>query len=363
MLNIIFFPFLTSLAICLIFIIPTIKIAYKLKLIDDPNVHKHPAMIHKRIIPRAGGLPIFVAILISSIVFLPANNTFISIIFASFIVVMVGLLDDRYDLSPYFRFALNVLSASIVVFSGVDVPFISNPFGGILSFEPLFLNLFGVAIPFYASQILAILWIVWVMNMLNWSKGVDGQMPGIAATAAIIIGIASLRFFPLEQMNISVSQMSFIVSGASVGFLIFNFYPAKIHPGYSSTILGFLIAVLSILSSVKIATAVLVMGVPMTDAIITVLRRIFSKRSPFWHDKGHLHHLLLDLGLNQRMIALFYWGMSMFLGLIALSLSSKGKFFAIILVGVIVGGFILTLRKITKIRSMSNGMLVLEKEK
>jgi UDP-GlcNAc:undecaprenyl-phosphate GlcNAc-1-phosphate transferase len=173
-------------------------------------------------------------------------------------------------------------------------------------------------------------------------------MPGIASIAAIFIGIASLRFPILTETNLIVSQASFIVAGASVGFLFYNFYPAKIFPGYSATILGFMLGVLSIISGVKLATAVLVMGVPTADAIFTITRRIIARKSPFRHDKGHLHHLLLDLGLGQRRIAFFYWSMSLLLGLFALNLSSRGKLFAIILVLVIVGAVILTLKFLVK---------------
>jgi UDP-GlcNAc:undecaprenyl-phosphate GlcNAc-1-phosphate transferase len=183
------------------------------------------------------------------------------------------------------------------------------------------------------------------MNMLNWSKGVDGQMPGVAAISAIIIGIASLRFPVLTEMNIVVSQASFIVAGAALGF---NFYPAKIFPGYSATILGFMIGVLSIISGVKLATAVLVMGVPAADFLFTFIRRVASHKSPFQGDREHLHHLLLSSGLGQRKIALFYWIMSTFLGLFALTLSSRGKLFAIILVVVLVGAIIFTLKFLGK---------------
>ena len=130
------------------------------------------------------------------------------------------------------------------------------------------------------------------MNMLNWSKGVDGQMPGIVAISAIIIGILSLRFSPFGCRRALLRQryLSYI-AGASLGFLIFNFYPAKIFPGYGATAIYLLLAVASILSGAKLATAILVMGVPMTDGIFTILRRILSGKSPFWHDKKHLHHL------------------------------------------------------------------------
>lgn len=335
-----FYPFLLALVVSLICTPFVIKLANKYRLVDDPKTHKHPAIIHKAVTPRAGGLPVFIAVIVASLFFLPINFQLSIILLAGLGVVVVGLLDDKYDLSPYIRFGTNILFASIVVFSGVTIPFITNPLGGILQFT--------LVKELFIPQILAIVWIVWVMNMLNWSKGVDGQMPGIAVISAIVIGIASLRFATLGESNIVVSQFSFIVAGAALGFLAFNFYPAKIFPGYSATILGFLIGILSILSGVKLATAVLVMGIPTADALFTILRRTLSKKSPFWHDKGHLHHLLLQLGLGQRSIAMFYWAMSFILGIIALTLSSKGKLFAIILLVVLVGGGILSLRYITR---------------
>ncbi len=334
------YPFLTSLLVTL-FITPfVIKFAKKYKLVDDPKKHKHPAIIHKKIIPRAGGLGILFGIIIASLCFLPYSHQLSIILISCTLVVLVGLLDDRFDLSPYLRFASNILVAVFVVLLGVSIPYVTNPLGGILHF--------GSFQQFFLPQIFAVIWIVWVMNMLNWSKGVDGQMPGIAAVSAIIIGIASLRFPVIEQNNIISAQLSFITAGAAIGFLFFNFFPAKIFPGYSATVLGFLIGVLSILSGVKLATAILVMGIPTADAVFTVTRRILSKKSPFWHDKGHLHHLLLSFGLGQRSIAIFYWIMSLVLGTISLNLSSKGKLFAILLVLVLVGGVILGLKFLTR---------------
>jgi UDP-GlcNAc:undecaprenyl-phosphate GlcNAc-1-phosphate transferase len=181
------------------------------------------------------------------------------------------------------------------------------------------------------------------MNMLNWSKGVDGQMPGIVAISAIVIGVLSLRFSPLDTTSTMVATLSFIIAGGALGFLLFNFYPAKIFPGYGATSIYLLLAVVSILSGAKLATAILVMGVPLTDGAITILRRLLSGKSPFWHDKKHLHHLLLSLGFSQRRIALFYWVISAILGSISLVLSSKGKLFAIIMLVITAGGAILFL--------------------
>jgi UDP-GlcNAc:undecaprenyl-phosphate GlcNAc-1-phosphate transferase len=329
----------------------TIKIIKKFGLIDDPSTHKHPAIIHTKPIPRGGGLPIYIGILVAMLIFIPLNFQFGMVLFAGGLVVLVGLLDDRYDISPYLRFGMNIVSASIVVFSGITIPFITDPLGpGILLFSNWSISIGDQLFVLPLAQIFAIIWIVWVMNMLNWSKGVDGQMPGIAAVSAIIIGIAALRFGVIDQSSVNTSIFAFIIAGAAIGFLVYNFYPAKIFPGYSATILGFALGVVSILSSVKLATAILVMGIPAADAIFTIVRRVASKKSPFWHDRGHLHHLLLKKGISQRKIALFYWGMSLLLGMIALTLSSKGKIFAIILVTVLVIGGILALRYITNER-------------
>lgn len=257
-------------------------------------------------------------------------------------MVLTGLLDDKFDLSPYIRFGLNISAALIAVYAGVTVPFITNPLGGILHFTDFGVNILGNT--YHIGDALAVVWIVWVMNMLNWSKGVDGQMPGIAAISAFVIGIAAFRFVSVEELSLTTSLISFIVGGAALGFLFYNFYPAKIFPGYSATILGYFIGILSITSGVKLATAVLVMGVPSVDAAITIIRRILTKRSPFWHDRGHLHHLLLNYGMGHRSIAVFYWFMSLLLGFVALSASSRGKLFVIILVGVVVLGFVFMLR-------------------
>ncbi len=347
MLNTLIISLVTSFVIMIILTPLAIKVIKRLKLIDDPTTHKHPAIIHSRPIPRGGGLPIYISLVSSMIIFLPLTPIFIGVIAAGLLVVGVGLLDDRYDISPYVRFFMNIVSAVLVVWSGVTIPFITHPLGGILRFDDFSVTLgtFSVVLPL--AHILAVVWIIWVMNMLNWSKGVDGQMPGIAAISAIIIGIAALRFGIIDESSSNTAIFSFIIAGTALGFLVYNFYPARIFPGYSATILGFAIGVASILSSVKLATALLVMGIPAADALFTIARRLAAKKSPFWHDKGHLHHLLLNLGMSQRTIALFYWGMSFILGLAALTLSSKGKIFAIILVVVLVIGFILTLRFLT----------------
>lgn len=339
MYEIIFLPFLISF-ITVVAATPLSLIFIKrLGIIDDPKKHKHPAILHKKPVPRGGGIPLFIGVVIAGAIFLwPPNEITIAVFFAGFIALVVGLLDDKFDISPYIRFATNILSALIVVSAGITVSFITNPFGGIL-----FLNQIE-----FLPQLISIVWIVWVMNMLNWSKGVDGQMPGIVAISAIVIGMLSLRFPIIDEPSLISAKLSFMIAGASLGFLIFNFYPAKIFPGYSATAIYLLLATVSILSSAKLATAILVMGIPMMDGIFTVARRLLTGQSIFWHDKKHLHHLLLSLGFPQRAIALFYWLFSAILGSLALVLTSKGKLFAIIMLIIIVGGGIMFLHFLTR---------------
>ncbi|HSW87901.1 MAG TPA: MraY family glycosyltransferase [Candidatus Saccharimonadales bacterium] len=317
----------------------------KFNIVDDPKTHKHPAMIHKNPIPRGGGIPLFIGVLVSSLFFIPINKTTISLIIASFITMITGTIDDKYDLSPYLRFSINLLCAVIVVGGGISIPFITNPLGGILHLDTIrfsfdFLGQHSILV---FSDILAVLWIMWVMNMLNWSKGVDGQMPGVVAISAIVIGLLSLRFSLYDPFTLLSIKFSFIIAGAALGFLLYNFYPARIFPGYGATCIYLLLAAVSIMSSVKLATAILVMGVPMVDGLFTIGRRILSGRSPFWGDKKHLHHLLLGRGFGQRRIALSYWLFSALLGVSALLLSSTGKLLALVMLVIILGGGLLFL--------------------
>lgn len=343
--NVTFLPFVIAFIATVIATPISLIFIKRLGIFDDPKLHKHPAVIHQKPIPRGGGIPLFIGIVISGIFFLTFTKITIALFLAGLIAVIIGILDDKLDISPYLRFFTNIIIAIIIVASGISIPFITNPLGGILHLDSIkiTLNLFGQnSIPIL-SNLLALIWIVWVMNMLNWSKGVDGQMPGIVTISALVIGILSLRFPASDLNSILAAKISFIIAGSSLGFLLFNFYPAKIFPGYGATAVYLLLAAVSILSGAKLATAILVMGIPMADGIFTIIRRILAGRSPFWHDKKHLHHLLLQLGLGQRSIALFYWFISAILGIISLTLSSQGKMFAIIMLMTLAGGALLFL--------------------
>jgi UDP-GlcNAc:undecaprenyl-phosphate/decaprenyl-phosphate GlcNAc-1-phosphate transferase len=328
-----------------------IKFAKKHNLVDDPRKRPHPAHVQPRVIPRAGGLAIFLGIVISSLIFLPIQKYLIGIYLGITTLLIIGLADDKaVKFNPYIRLGLLFLAAVFAVGAGIGISFITNPLSFLTFLPPDFtqpiinfdgviytINFFGPHNIILIADIFALFWIVALTQVINWSKGVDGQMPGITMVTAIVLGLLSLKFYAqgdLSQLNIA--KLSFIVAGVSGGFLIFNWYPSKILPGFSgSTILAYMLAVLAILSGAKVATALLVLAIPTVDFIYTFFRRIFSGKSPVWGDRGHLHHKLLDLGWSHQQISLFYILVSVMLGSIALLVGSEGKLFAAIIVAVL----------------------------
>ncbi len=347
-----FIVFIISFLLAFLFTIPTIYLAKKFKLITDKQKRTHPAHTHKGIVPRAGGVPIFLAFLLTILLFIPVNKIVLGIIIASFLLVVMGLFDDYFDLSPYGRFLGNLVLSSLVIGFGLGIPFISNPFGGPIRLDQwqIHFNFFGPHSILVVGDLLAIIWLTWTTNMVNWSKGVDGQLPGFAGIAAIFLGLLATRFTAHDISIQTVALLSFIIAGAYLGFLPFNFYPQKIMPGYGGGALaGFWLGILAILSFGKIGTAILILAIPTIDAFYTIARRIKNKKSPFRADWGHFHHRLLEIGWGKRRIAIFYWLVTLFLGIASMFLEGVEKVLAFGMVGVALIAFILIINQI-KIR-------------
>ena len=325
-----------------------IGFARRFGFVDDPKTRYHPAHTHKGIIPRAGGLALFLGIALSIVLFVPLTKLILGVLLGSAVLTLVGLADDKKDVSPYIRLGINILAALVVVGFGAGIPYITNPLtGGIIPLDGwrISFELFGRHSILVWSDLVALAWILWTMNIVGWSAGVDGQMPGFVAISALTLGLLSLRFTIYDPSQLGVTILAFIVAGAFIGFIPWNFYPQKIMPGYGGKILaGFLLAILGILSYGKMGTALLVLGGPTMDAVYTLLRRLGSKKSPVWADRGHLHHRLLDLGWGKRRVALFYWGVSAILGAVALTVRSQEKLFAFLLVAVALAGFLVWLK-------------------
>lgn len=333
LINLIFKPLLLSSLIAFITTPIIIKFARKLKILDDPRGKKHPKIIHSKPIPRGGGIPIFLATTIALLVFIPVDRHLLGILLGALVVVIVGFLDDRFDLNPYLRLGLGFFAAAIPISAGIGISFLTNPLGGTI-------DLSG----FWVSGIFSILWIVFLMNILNMgAKGVDGQLSGVVIIAALTIAALSL-FYSADITQWPVIILAVVTAGAFLGFLMWHKYPQKIMPGFGgATLAGYLLGIASILSTTKVGTLMVVLGIPLIDTGYTIVRRVMSGKSPVWGDASHLHHRLLGVGLSKKQVAQVYWSATAILGILALNLNSQYKFYTMVGVGLSLGGLILWL--------------------
>jgi UDP-GlcNAc:undecaprenyl-phosphate GlcNAc-1-phosphate transferase len=230
----------------------------------------------------------------------------------------IGFLDDKYQLRARWQFLGQFAVAGVAVVLGVVVTTINNP----LSPEGIF------RIPAAIVGVTTLLWIVGMVNSLNFIDGLDGLSSGIALIAALTLGVISLGVGTSEPEPY-VALFCFVLAGALAGFLRWNFHPAKIFSGTSGIMcVGYSLAVLSILGAGKIAVALLVLGVPIMDTFWITVRRIASGRSPFAPDRGHIHHRLLDLGLSHRNTVLVIYGVCGLLAVMSLVLSNTSQMYA-----------------------------------
>lgn len=346
-----------------------IKFANRIGLLDDPQ-RKHPAIIHTKPIPRGGGVAPFIGFGASILLIISLSNSLIitkplfGILVAAFLLVLIGLLDDKFDLNPYLRLFANIIVAGIVVGFGVGISSFTNPFGGQINLDSI---VYSFSLPSYfgilsghhsivlLADIIAFLWIIWIMNALNWSSGVDGQLTGIVSIALVILGIVSVSLVQNDPSQFLTATIAFAAAGSFLGFLPWSFYPQKIMPGYGgATLAGFLIAVLAILTGAKMATVLLVLLIPLVDSFWAVVRRIANKRSPVWGDNLHLHHQLLKLGFTVPQVCLIYYLAGILLGILGLNLDSQKKFFAIAIIGVVIFSLLFTIFFVLKRLTLNN---------
>lgn len=325
-----FFYFLLALALCLAITPLVKKLAVAFKIYDLPN---EPRKIHKHAMPFLGGSSVYLSFLLALLVYLKFGHPdfaivpmrfFWAIIFGGLILTIGGIFDDKFNLPPKVLWIFPALASLVVVVSGIGVgiKFISNPFGGIISLDYTFLSL-----PLSGIFI----WL-WMMGMIFTTKFLDG-LDGLCAGIAFIGGLTMFGISLGARVNQPITaSLAIIFSGALLGYLFYAFFPASIFLGEGgSTFLGFILGVLSVILGAKIATALLVMGIPILDVAWAIIRRIWYKRSPFRGDKSHLHHRLLDIGLSQRQSVVVLWGISAIFGGVAVFLQSFGKLIALVI--------------------------------
>jgi UDP-GlcNAc:undecaprenyl-phosphate GlcNAc-1-phosphate transferase len=301
--------------------------------------------VHRSAVPRLGGIAVtlsFLFVVVGITIVSPGSLHFIDttivgldrnlfgILAGVLILLIVGIQDDIRGLSPLTKLLFHFLAGIILAWSLVLVAHITNPLGG-----KILLGNF--------TYIFVVLWVVGMINVINWLDGLDGLASGISLIATLALYLLAIK---PEVNQLSMSVLAIVLAGSLVGFLPFNFYPAKIFLGDSgSQVLGFLLAVFAIISGGKLATAFLVLGVPILDVVWVIARRILSRKPIYQADRYHLHHRLLRAGLNQKQAVILLYALSAGFGIIALQTQSFGKLVALgVLVGIMVlGGGMLVL--------------------
>ena len=305
-----------------------IKLAKRYSFMDDPFRHKHPAMLLKKPVPRAGGLAFLLGVLVPGVFLLPilTSQKIVGIIVGSIICVIVGLVDDKKDVSPYKRLLVQGLSIIIAVLSGIILIYISNPFGEAIKLDSYkyVINFMGEHKVYYLGALAAALWIGFTMNFMSWANGTDGVYAGLVTISSFVISILMLRTLN-EDPGVGVFiKLAALTSGAGLGMALFTWPPQKLLWGFGATSAGLIIAALSILGSTKVATTLIVLIIPFLDGLFAIVRRLRRGQMPFWGDREHLHHKLLEgLGWSKQKVAVFYWSTTLLLGAIGVLTSGQ----------------------------------------
>jgi UDP-GlcNAc:undecaprenyl-phosphate GlcNAc-1-phosphate transferase len=285
---------------------------------------------HKTPVPKLGGLPVTIAFLagIAAIYLImpPSGEDALrlrGVVIGTLVVFAGGLIDDFKELPPWAQFVIQLIGAGIAIAHIVFIEVFTNPING----EAVWIESYPLVL------VITIIWIVGVINTVNWLDGLDGLAAGVGTIAAMLFAWHSYR---LGQGAVAAFPLA--LAGALIGFLPYNFAPARIFLGSAGAyVLGYNLATLAILSPAKIATALLVLAVPILDGIWRVTDRVRTGRSPFYGDRGHLHFRLADEKVPTRTIVIGYYALSLTFGLVAIFATGMAK----LIILTILAGFVL----------------------
>ncbi len=340
--------FLAALGLSLGLVPVAARLGTRLGLVDLPR----PGEVQPKPTPRTGGYGIFLAFLLAVLPTLLLVPRFPDEYprlagFAAGSLVMLGLAvaDDRYRLGPMPQFAGQVLAGLTAAAFGIVIEDVANPAGGL------------IPVPFWLAVPLTVLWVVVLINTVNLTDTMDGLAGGVAFIAAAVLFANS---FLLGQFSIALLPLA--LAGAVAGFLVYNFYPARVFMGSSgSMFLGYALAVLAIIGGAKLATAAMVLGIAMLDVAWVFVYRLSRGRSPFkGGDSAHLPHRLLRLGLPQWGVALLYYGLCLLFGLLAVGLTKWAKFYGFGALALLAGLLLLLLARERPVRGPVAGKPVPE---
>ena len=300
---------------------PLVKVlAGKFGAVDVPKdgrrMHDHP-------IPRMGGLAIFFGFMVSVLLFVALDTAKKGMLLGAVIIVVLGILDDKYALPAKPKFLVQIIAALIAVLAGNQIAVLSNP--NIFSPNPVW-QLGWLRYP------ITVIWIVAITNSVNFIDGLDGLACGVSTISAASMLVIALLVSKLDMaVELDVAVMMAALVGACIGFLPYNFNPAKIFMGDTgSTFLGFIMAVVSVQGMFKMYNIIsfvvpfLMLGLPIFDECFALIRRLSRGQSPMAPDRGHVHHRLIDMGFSQKQAVGVLYVISAILGLSAVVLTAGG---------------------------------------
>lgn len=287
------------------FFVPLVKLlAMRLGAVDKPNARK----VHTRVMPRMGGLAIYLAFWVVVFTFLTIEKPMLAAFMGATILILVGIVDDVTDMPAKLKLIGQIIAACIVTLGGIRIEFVTNMFGSDLW------HLSWLSVP------VSVIWIVGIINAVNLIDGLDGLAAGVSGIGAMALAVVSL----LNGASIT-ALVCFVLLGACVGFLVYNFHPASIFMGDTgSMFLGYTLAILSIMGTAKGLTFVsvfipiLALGIPIFDTLFAIIRRMMANKPIFEADKAHLHHVLLAKGLSHRHTVLLIYAISACLSIVAI---------------------------------------------
>ena len=327
-----FVPFLIALIVAYVLTPGVKRLAVKVGAVDKPNARK----VHTHVIPRLGGLAIYIGFMAAVLYSLPFHRSITGILLGCTAIVAVGIWDDICNIPAKVKLVGQIISACIPVAFGIQIEWLTNPFGSLIVLPEV------IAVP------LTIFWIIGFTNTVNLIDGLDGLAAGVSF-------IASISMFLLAYtMNQYVPAMIIAsMAGAALGFLQYNFNPAKIFMGDTgSMLLGYTMAVSAVLGLVKTAATValvvplIALGLPILDTLFAIIRRKMSGVPIFQPDKGHLHHRLLALGMTQKQAVLIMYFVSVLLGIVAMFVANVNYQTGIVTVLVVLAVIIYTAKRI-----------------
>jgi len=326
-------PFAVSFLVVLALTPIIIRLANRFGWFATPGGRK----IHTQPIPQLGGIAIILSLVFSVLFFVPTDKHVLGLMIGLAIIFVTGLIDDLYEIRPIWKLFGQALAAVTVILFGVGIEAIANPFGEVIRLDGWQFDVVSIGGLDYQltvwADLFTFIWLMVIMNAMNFLDGLDGLASGVSGIAGITLFVLSL-FVIVGQPT--TATLAIILAGAALAFLVFNFHPAKIFLGDSGSLsLGFTIGVLAIISGGKVATALLVLGLPILDFFYSIARRIVAHKPIYIGDKEHLHHLLLDVGLTQRRAVFLFYALTAGFGIIALMAGSFDKLIGLGILGVV----------------------------